>query len=565
MAEAGRQIGFEQLGIGTVLSRNNLSVPINQREYSWTEREVNDLFHDLAKAISQNAPEYFLGSIVAIPGKPGALEIVDGQQRLATTAILLAAIRDALTGKKPDELIVERIENTFLTAIDPRARERVARLRLNVTDGEFFHRRVLKAETKVEATAISHRLINEAVVLAQQHVSNILRGSSDKDYGDLLTNWVEFLEHKAIVILLKVPSDVNAFKMFETLNDRGLRTSQSDLVKSYLFGECKDKPLEAQQKWASMKALLESIEEDEDITINFLRQMLISLYGYLREPDVYEKVQGNAKGTTASLQFMTKLENGAGDYIAMLNPEHEKWNRYPTGTRRAIQTLILLRMKPIRPLVLSIIRCFEPKETDRALKILVNLSARFLIVGGARSGSVEQAVATAAKEISDGKITKASELLSFIDKIVPKDPEFEEGFKNATVSQAYLARYYLRALEMTVKNEPDPYFIPNDDQQIINLEHVLPEKPEGNWPKFTQELVAAFYKRIGNMALLQAKVNSDLRSSSFAEKKEIYKDSPYELTNQIAQIDGDWSPETIVQRQKQMAGLAVKTWPVKIT
>jgi hypothetical protein len=186
-------------------------------------------------------------------------------------------------------------------------------------------------------------------------------------------------------------------------------------------------------------------------------------------------------------------------------------------------------------------------------------------VGGARSGSVEQTVAAAAREISDGKITKVSELLQFIDKIVPKDPEFEEGFKNATVSQAYLARYYLRALEMTVKNERDPYFIPNDDQQIINLEHVLPEKPEGNWPGFTPELVAAFYKRIGNMALLQAKANSDLRSSSFDEKKAIYRDSPYELTNQIAQINGDWSLEAIAQRQKQMAGLAVKTWPMKIT
>jgi uncharacterized protein with ParB-like and HNH nuclease domain len=93
-----------------------------------------------------------------------------------------------------------------------------------------------------------------------------LRGFSDKDYGDVLTNWVEFLEHKAIVILLKVPSDVNAYRMFETLNDRGLRTSQSDLVKNYVFGQCGERLPEAQQKWASMKALLESIEEDEEIT-----------------------------------------------------------------------------------------------------------------------------------------------------------------------------------------------------------------------------------------------------------------------------------------------------------
>ncbi len=564
MADSERQIGFEQLGIASVLSRNNLSVPLNQREYSWTDREVNDLFHDLNKAISENAPEYFLGSIVAIPTKPGALEIVDGQQRLATTVILLAAIRDVLAGRKADELIVESIEGSFLTTIDTQLRERIPRIRLNVTDAAFFENRVLRHDTKMQATAISHKLIDEAIEFARKHVATILRGFSDKDYGDVLNRWVEFLKHRAVVILLKVPSDVNAYKMFETLNDRGLRTSQSDLVKNYLFGQCGDRLSEAQQKWASMKVLLESIGEDEDITINFLRQILISMYGHLREPDVYEVVQRNAKGVTSSLQFMTKLETGAGDYVALLNPEHEKWNRYPSSTRRAIQTLVLLKMRPIRPLLLSIIRGFDEKDTDHTLKLLLNLSVRFLIVGGARSGSVEQTLAATAKEISDGNITKLSELLQFIDKIVPKDPRFTEEFKVATVSQAYLARYYLRSLEMAVKNERDPCFIPNDDQQVINLEHVLPEKPGENWPLFTPEMAAAFYKRLGNVALLQAKANCDLRSSSFVEKRVVYAESPYELTSQIAAIK-DWTSQSIAQRQAQMAELAVKTWPMKVS
>jgi hypothetical protein len=153
--------------------------------------------------------------------------------------------------------------------------------------------------------------------------------------------------------------------------------------------------------------------------------------------------------------------------------------------------------------------------------------------------------------------------LKFVDKIVPKDPEFEEEFKVATVSQAYLARYYLRSLEMAARNEPEPWFCPNDDQEIINLEHILPEKPGENWPQFTPEMVAAFYKRLGNTALLQAKANSDLRSSSFREKKAIYAESPYQLTIQIAQVP-DWTPGTIAARQAQMASLAIKAWPVKV-
>ena len=66
-------------------------MPSNQREYAWTEREVTDLLQDFALAISEAKP-YFLGTIVTIPREEGTLEVVDGQQRLATTAILLSAI-----------------------------------------------------------------------------------------------------------------------------------------------------------------------------------------------------------------------------------------------------------------------------------------------------------------------------------------------------------------------------------------------------------------------------------------------------------------------------------------
>ena len=71
---------------------------------------------------------------------------------------------------------------------------------------------------------------------------------------------------------MKVPTESNAYKMFETLNDRGLRITQAHLVKSYLFGQAGEARLsEAIQKWALIRGALESLEE-EDITVTFLRQ-----------------------------------------------------------------------------------------------------------------------------------------------------------------------------------------------------------------------------------------------------------------------------------------------------
>src|SRR5437588_11982176 len=107
MPEAEGQIGFDQLGLGSVLRQTQLAVGPNQCEYSSSEKEVNQLLQDFAKAIADGEKPYFLGTIVTIPRQNGILEIVDGQQRLATTAILLSSIRDHLKGK--EDIIVESI------------------------------------------------------------------------------------------------------------------------------------------------------------------------------------------------------------------------------------------------------------------------------------------------------------------------------------------------------------------------------------------------------------------------------------------------------------------------
>jgi hypothetical protein len=76
------------------------------------------------------------------------------------------------------------------------------------------------------------------------------------------------------------------------------------------------------------------------------------------------------------------------------------------------------------------------------------------------------------------------------------------SFVNTRVSKAQLARYYLRSLEMAAKGEAEPWFMPTADRAIINLEHVLPKKPEENWPQFTSDEVALYTNRLGNQAFV---------------------------------------------------------------
>jgi hypothetical protein len=553
------EIGFAQLGIASILKQNRLAVPPNQREYSWTAKEVRTLLQDFSKAITDSESEaYFLGTIVTIPKDGGVLEVVDGQQRLATVAIVLAGIRNYLKNIEP--IIAESIENECLTVIDRKGIARIPRLKLNLDDNEFFRAMLAAEDPPPEPRCRSHGLIKDAFDESRKHINNIVSEFDIKDHGDVLNRWLTFMESRAITVLLRVHNDADAYRMFETLNDRGLRTSQSDLVKNYLFGRSGERLPEVQQKWAFMRGSLETVEED-DITITFLRHALTVIDGFTREPQVYETVQEHAKGPQPVVMFMNRIEQLAGTYVAIFNAEHEKWNSTSDSTRQALEVLNLFNIQPMRPLMLATAQKMGGKDIEGAFQYYVSLCVRLMLASSTRTGSVEEGLAAAAHKIYTGEITNVIELKAYLIGITPTNEKFKNAFETATVSNRKLARYYLRSLEMAAKNESEPWHIPNDDRSVINLEHVLPEKTEGNWPQFSSEEVKIYSRRIGNLVLLRASDNSTLKSAGFAEKKPTFKNSPYELTRQISSCH-NWRAEEIIARQKTLAELAVKAWPI---
>ncbi len=553
------EIGFAQLGLASVLKQNKLKVPPNQRDYSWSDKEVRTLFQDFAKAIAESdEKKYFMGTVVTIPRKD-FLEVVDGQQRLATVAIMLSAIRDYL--KESEPIIADSINSEFLNVIDRTSRAQIPRLTLNLDDNDYFRVRLTGEAPHLEPTRSSHKLIDGAFIEANKQVESIVKSFDHKDHGDILNTWIDFMESRALAVLLRVPNDADAYRMFETLNDRGLRTSQSDLVKNYLFGRAGDRISEVQQKWALMRGALETIE-DEDITIVFLRHALTVIHGFVREPQVYETVQSNAKASQPVITFATQLESLSNTYVAIFNGEHEKWNEYADSTRRAIEVLNLFGIKPMRPLILAVAtKKMSIKEAGKAFKFMVSLGVRLMIASSTRTGSVEEGLANTAHKIYSGKIETIEALKDELKTIIPSDTKFKAKFEEAAISNRKLARYYLRSLEMVAKDEAEPWHIPNDDRNVINLEHVLPEQTEGNWPQFTQDEVKLYYKRIGNLALLRATENCHLKSAAFSEKKRTFEASPYALTKQIADVD-NWTAKEIIDRQKTLAGLSVKAWPI---
>jgi hypothetical protein len=300
--------------------------------------------------------------------------------------------------------------------------------------------------------------------------------------------------------------------------------------------------------------------EEEDTTIMFLRQALTVRDGFVREAAIYEAVQGAVKGQQQSVTFSGDLADLAHTLVAISSPDHERWNAL-SDARMALTVLNLFDIGVMWPLILAIGHMFDDRQMSRALQFCVSVAVRLMIGGATRTGTVEEGLAAVAHQIGQGGVSTAAELKEALKNLTPTDGRFRVAFETATVSNRKLARYYLRSLEMAHKGETSPWHIPNDDQRVINLEHVLPERPQENWAQFSDDEVKIFRNRIGNLALLQASDNSTLGSCSYAEKRPVLLASPYGTTSQIAEAE-TWTPAKIDERQKVLATLALKAWPI---
>ncbi|MDD5243713.1 MAG: DUF262 domain-containing protein [Syntrophorhabdaceae bacterium] len=568
MSSSDLDIKFSTLGIGQVLNQNNLAVPVNQRSYAWERKHVETLLQDLAGAMA--APDesiYFLGTIVLTHGSGDRLEVSDGQQRLATISILIAAIRDYLSNRSNGEKqAANKYTSKYLLEYDEHEGDYIPKLKMNYRDNELFKRNVLHPleDTKVECIYSSHDRIMEAKQVVQDYVQKIVAPFGESEKSKALYKWVEFVTSRAIVIVIKAPNSINAYKMFETLNDRGLKASQVDILKNFLFGTAAKRLDEIQSKWDAMINVIQNIGDDE-LTLNHIRHSWIAKNGPTVERDLAKSIQDTIGNMQQAIDIVSYFESSANYYVALLTPlEHPIWTKYGQTTRYHIHIITqVLKIEQIRPLMLAIAFNFCEDEAKKAFKLLLSISVRFLIYGISGSGGLEKNYGTLAKEISDGIITKTDQIIPKMTVNVPTDQAFEDAFKVNNVTKIALARYYLRAIEAYKRKEPNPEYGGVDDTIRYTLEHIMPLKLTAEW-KISPEIASAYQRRLGNMVLLNPAVNVEIGNGSFPEKKKVFKDQTILTTQEISKITGlDWGSTQINERQIQLASVAPRIWSIK--
>lgn len=560
------EIKIELKGIASVLKERNSFVPKYQRSYAWKTENVMHFLQDIAAAIQSSTSEYFLGSIVISQRDDDKPEIVDGQQRLATTCILLSAIRDYFYTLGTDEgkERAQMIFNEYLAKKDLDTLELISKLHLNDSDHEYFLNTIISNPgtlgVTLQPTKRAHERILEAATCTRKYVQQLAGVTADPT--KVLIQWINYLSNKVKVIVVRVPDESNAFTIFETLNDRGLALAVSDLLKNYLFFKSEDRVSEAQHSWIQMIATIEAAE-DEQAVVNFIRYHWSSKNGVIREKELFDRIKKHITSKSEALAFSSELQDRSKAYAAIVTCDDNFWSDFSPSTKIAMQTLNFFNITQLRPLLLSMLANFERVEVEKTLKILVSWSVRYLIVGGLGGGALEEKYCNAAVKIYKKEITDARQLSDYMQGSIPNDSEFKASFENATVSKNYLARYYLRTLEMVAEGNAEPEFVPNTSNDIVTLEHILPQNPSAAWGYIESDDAKANYKRIGNMVLLKKSINNGIGNAGFKEKTEFYGASDFKLTSEVAECPV-WGLAEIHARQVALAELALLAWPHRI-
>lgn len=551
-----QQLNINLEGIGGVLKSRRFRVPAYQRSYAWELDHVEALLNDIKEAIDNKEREYFLGSVVVTSADNGRFEVVDGQQRLTTISLVIAAIKELFQRDEDHEVVVS-VKSDFLASTDRRTKEREPKLILNEVDNEIYQD-LIESFDGVDEKKVrrqSHKRLLSAAKHCEKYLSELCIKSKDSE--EELHSWLDYIETSLKVIVVTAPDDSNAFVIFETLNDRGLELAISDLVKNYLFHKSGEKIEETKNRWLSMVSALESASDDP-LTVTYIRHFTMAKYGLVREKDLFSLLKTKITSKKGSLKFSTDLADTVRIYTALLNTDHEYWNDFSSDVAYSVSTFNLLGMTQIRPLLLALLDKFPPKKVSEVFKRLVSAAVRYQMVGGVGGGTLERVYADTAKSVTEEKIKTTAEVIQAF-KNVPSDSAFFSAFSIASISKQKIARYYLRELEIANAGK-NTETIPNYDTDSVNLEHVLPLTPDPVWlNSFTQEEVGSYQKRIGNLAIMSAKLNSTIGNGSFDDKKEHYKDSAFVFTKMIS-TNNSWSKDAIDNRQKSMAEVAVKHW-----
>lgn len=545
-------------------------IPRFQRDYSWTLEQWEDLWTDILNTIedpSQENDSHYMGYLVLQSTDDKTFEVIDGQQRLTTlTLIILAVIKNLqrLIDEKnePEQNIqrINQIRQTYIGYLDPVSLVSKSKLTLNHNNNDYFQHYIIPLEKLPQrGFKASEHLLRKSFEWFDAQVSSLLK-SVVSYKGQYLAKFVEDLSDALFFTVITVTDELNAYKVFETLNSRGVRLSSTDLLKNYLFSVL-DTNSEAQyeldileKRWLQMESRLQS-EKFPD----FLRVYWNSKYKLSRHSELFKTVKNNVKDRAGVFDLIKGLESDLDNYLALISPELSDFNE---ADKTNLAILRMFRVRQPYPLLLSAKRKFTQKEFSSLLRAIVVITFRYNTIGSYSPTDQEKVYCAVAEKISSNEILDLKDVWSYLKPIYIDDERFYLDFccKSINTSDSRsrkLVRYILCLIEKNISGTSLDF-----TSDSLNIEHILPQNAPDGWNGFTSEACMEMVYRLGNMVLLQPSKNRDIGVEDYSEKIKVLSECTIKTTQLVANNYKEWSPEAIDSHQKDMALKAKSIWSV---
>ncbi len=584
------------LTINQLFGSNNEQyvIPTYQRRYSWHERQVWELIEDI-KLIEGN-DTHLLGSIVCLAGHHTAglnnLELVDGQQRLTTITILLECIRQRLVADGEED---ESAEVARLLSAKPLGGKPVRKVALDSIDSSEFDY-LVKNELEQD---FQNRQLEWAFSTVREWVA--------EQTLDHLGSFLYRLKNQAIVIRLDVSEAKDAFKLFETINNRGLKLSPTDIIKNFLLGNAArlgdDSLLDARASWTLLIQHLDGTKSDA-----FFRYYLMSLL----------KTRLTAAAVVPGFKkvFMSQVDEAAAlpERYLYVDPDEVNDDESEDGTENVnieVESVsadkvcfkdflarLVLSAKIYGELVLVKTVDVDTNRHLRNLKLIkavqtygflmhlragncsknnfreiLKLTESFVLrrhVCRERSNETE---ALFAKLCAVNPANPVQATRDAYRELSPLDDKFRDEFATTRFTSNVIdrARYCLEQIEMSKHGLHDELQVLGSED--VHVEHIIPQKIKtkkakdefGDWITYLGDKAEAHHQkyvsRIGNLTIFSGTLNIGASNNPFMKKKQAYKESGIKLTQDLLKVS-QFKFKKVEKRSKDLAEIAVGLWPV---
>ena len=538
-------------------------VPPYQRDYSWRQEQWEDLWNDISDMLSPEDSRHYMGALVVEAQSDRRFVVIDGQQRLATLSVLALAVIDALlelaaSGVDAEEnrARARELRNRFIGEKDPASLVESSRLNLNETDNGFYQDYLVQLEEPGNPRGLkpSNKLLWGCF---QYFGKQIRRLDALKNDGRGLAGLMsETVARHLVFILITVDYALNAYAVFETLNARGLELTTTDLLKNYIFAKASD---------ADRPSMLRGWQRIADTVgqkrvPDLLRYHLLCEQPQVRRRRLFKIVRDRYKSARDVFSLLRVLERRAELFAAVLDPSHEYWVETPDA-RPYVVELKLFRVTQMMPLLFVVWEKWSRPDFVRTLKLVSAVAFRYTVVSRLNTNELEPVYHRASKAVVDGAARGPRELFEELRPIYVTDRHMASAFAYLAIPprgpRKRLVRHILARLEQDASGRPC-----DSERDPGTIEHILPENPDSEWeegfPRATRQGAA---NRIGNLTLLEAKLNRAVGNGSYERKLAAYDRSRYDITRAISEIaPEEWTLSFLEERQRQLARRAVHLW-----